>query len=78
MPLSAANRTLPNKRQDAWEDVAELASAPRIDEPSNPLHCVPERLRRLNQVLCGRCFNIKYCAHFRDDLAARVGWQISK
>jgi hypothetical protein len=78
MPLSAANRTRPNERQDAREDVAELASAPRIDEPPSSLHRVPERLRRPNQVLCSRCFNIKYGAHLRDDLAARVGWQISK
>jgi hypothetical protein len=78
LPLSAVNRTQPNERQDAGEDVAELASAPRIDEPPSSLHRVPERLRRPNQVLRSRCFNIKYGAHLRDDLAARVGWQISK
>jgi hypothetical protein len=78
MPLSAANRTRPNERQDTREDVAELASAPRINEPPSSLHRVPERLCRPNQVLCSRCFNIKYGAHLRDDLAARVGRQISK
>ena len=78
MPLSVANRTRPNERQDAREDVAELASAPRIDEPPSSPHRVPERLCRPDQVLCSRCFNIKYGAHLSDDLAARVGWQISK
>jgi hypothetical protein len=34
MPKSAANRTGPDERQDAREDVAELAPAPRIDEPT--------------------------------------------
>jgi hypothetical protein len=32
-----------NERQDAREDVAELAPAPRIDEPSSSLHRVPHR-----------------------------------
>jgi hypothetical protein len=78
LPKLAPSRTRPNERQDAREDVAELAPAPRIDEPPGSLHRVPERLRRSNQVLCSRCFNIKCGAHFRDDLAARAGWQISK
>ena len=59
MPRSAANRTRLNERQDVREDVAELAPAPRIDEPPSSLHRVPQRLRRPNQVLCSRCFNIK-------------------
>src|SRR5262249_40185992 len=65
LPQSAANRTRPNERQDAREDVAELAPAPRIYEPSSSLHRVPQRLRRPNQVLCSRCFNIKCGAHLR-------------
>jgi hypothetical protein len=78
LPQSAAHRTRPNERQDAREDVAELAPAPRVDEPPGSLHRVLEGLRGPNQVLGSRCFNIKHRAHLRDDLAARVGWQISK
>src|SRR5581483_3254088 len=43
---SAASRTRPDERQDAGEDIAELAPAPRIDEPPGPLHRIPQRLRR--------------------------------
>jgi hypothetical protein len=75
---SAASRTRSNERQDAREDPAELAPAPRIDEPSNSLHRVPQRFRRPDQVLCRRRFDIKRGADSRDDLAARFGWQISK
>jgi hypothetical protein len=41
LPRSAANRTRLDERQDAREDVAELAPAPRIDEPPSSLHRVP-------------------------------------
>ena len=73
-PRSAANRTRPNERQDAREDVAELVPAPRIDKPPSSLHRVPERFRRPNQILCSCCFSINYGAHLRDDLTARAGW----
>jgi hypothetical protein len=50
--------------------VAELASAPAVDEPSSALHRVPQRHRRTNQVLCGRRIDFKHAAYRRDDLAA--------
>jgi hypothetical protein len=78
MPRSARNPTRLGERQYTRKEVAELATAPRVDESPSSFHGMPQGLRRPHEILCSRLFNIQHDAYRRENLAAGVRRQISK
>jgi len=74
LALKARNRRHdPDEPQDAGEDVAELPTAPRVDKTSGPLHRVPERFRRPDEVLRDPFLDAKNGDDVGNHLATRVG-----